>query len=181
MLTPVRRRINHLAPQLSRFNPKFFYWIFIPADLICLALQAAGGALSTQTNGSSDTGVNITMAGLVLQVVVIFLFIVAFADYMVRYIRDPITQALTSRVRVFLSFLALAVVLILGRSIYRAYELSQGYRDSDLITDEGLFIGLEGVYVLTSPSWWSRTLANYLQVDRHCRVFVVYRPPGDAV
>jgi hypothetical protein len=80
-----------------------------------------------------------------------------------------------------LSFLALAVVLILGRSIYRAYELSQGYRDSDLITDEGLFIGLEGVYVLTSPSWWSRTLANYLQVDRHCRVFVVYRPPGDAV
>lgn len=85
------------------------------------------------------------MAGLVLQVVVIFIFIVAFADYMIRYIRDLNTQALTWRVRLFLSFLGMAVVLILGRSIYRAYELSSGYRDSDLITDEGLFIGLEGV------------------------------------
>lgn len=85
------------------------------------------------------------MAGLVLQVVVLFLFIVAFADYMIRYIRDPRTQSLTSRVRMFLSFLALAAVLILGRSIYRAYELSKGYRDSHLIRDQGLFIGLEGV------------------------------------
>ncbi|OWT42931.1 RTA-like protein [Pochonia chlamydosporia 170] len=142
------KTINHLAPQLSRFNPKFFYWIFIPADLVCLALQAAGGALSTQTSGSSNTGVDITMAGLVLQVVVISIFIAAFADYMIRYIRDPVTQALTSRVRLFLSFLAVAVVLILGRSIYRAYELSKGYRDSDLITDEGLFIGLEGVLIV---------------------------------
>lgn len=85
------------------------------------------------------------MAGLVLQVVVIFVFVVAFADYMVRYTRHPGTQALTPRVRLFLSFLGLAVVLILGRSVYRAYELSKGYRGSDLITDEGLFIGLEGV------------------------------------
>ncbi|KID75646.1 Efflux pump himE [Metarhizium brunneum] len=142
------KTINYLAPQLSRFNPKFFYWIFIPADLVCLALQAAGGALSTQTKGSSDTGVNITMAGLVLQVVVIFVFVVAFADYMVRYTRHPGTQALTPRVRLFLSFLGLAVVLILGRSVYRAYELSKGYRGSDLITDEGLFIGLEGVLII---------------------------------
>ncbi|KAG8406517.1 RTA1 like protein [Metarhizium acridum] len=96
------------------FNPNFFYWIFIPADLICLALQAAGGALSTQSKGSSDAGVDITMAGLVLQVVVIFIFVVAFAEYMIRYARDPGTQALTPRVRLFLSFLGLAVALILG-------------------------------------------------------------------
>ncbi|KAG8406284.1 RTA1 like protein [Metarhizium acridum] len=142
------KTINYLAPQLSPFNPNFFYWIFIPADLICLALQAAGGALSTQSKGSSDAGVDITMAGLVLQVVVIFIFVVAFAEYMIRYARDPGTQALTPRVRLFLSFLGLAVALILGRSIYRAYELSKGYRGSDLITDEGLFIGLEGVLIV---------------------------------
>ncbi|OAA50493.1 parasitic phase-specific protein PSP-1 [Metarhizium rileyi] len=142
------KTINHLAPRLSRFHPKLFYWVFIPADLVCLALQAAGGALSTQSNGSSDTGVNITMAGLVLQVVVIFIFTLAFADYMVRYTRDSGTEVLVPRVRLFLSFLGLAVVLILGRSIYRAYELSKGYRNSDLITDEGLFIGLEGVLIV---------------------------------
>ncbi|KAK2595294.1 Envelope glycoprotein [Conoideocrella luteorostrata] len=144
------KTIYHLAPKLSRFNPKLFYWIFIPFDIVCLALQAAGGALSTSSNGSSDTGVNITMAGLILQVVVIFAFIVAFADYIVRYVRNPNTQKLSSGVRVFLSFLALAIVLILGRCIYRAYELSQGYRNSTLITDEVLFIVLEGVLVIVS-------------------------------
>lgn len=68
-----------------------------------------------------------------------------FADYMIRYMKDANTPALTGKVRSYLSFLALAIVLILGRCIYRCYELSKGYRDSDLITDEGLFMCLEGL------------------------------------
>lgn len=126
--------------------------------MLCLVLQAAGGALSTNSNGSSNTGIDITMAGLILQVIVIFFFIVAFADYMVSYVRRTSgTTRLATRVRVFLAFLSLAITLILVRCIYRAYELSQGYRDSDLITDETLFIVLEGVYVdpllSRSPAW----------------------------
>ena len=30
--------IQHLSPGLSRFNPKFFYWIFIPCDLCSLTI-----------------------------------------------------------------------------------------------------------------------------------------------
>ncbi|KAG6034219.1 hypothetical protein E4U41_006651 [Claviceps citrina] len=144
------KTIYHLAPELSRFNPKLFYWIFIPLDLVCLGLQAAGGSLSTQSNGSSSTGIDITMAGLILQVIVIGAFIGAFADYMARYMRDARAQKLSMRLRLFLSFLALAIVLILGRCIYRAYELSQGYRDSALIQNEVLFIVLEGVLIIIS-------------------------------
>ncbi|KAJ6436283.1 integrase core domain-containing protein [Purpureocillium lavendulum] len=140
--------IEHLAPRLSRFKPKLFYWIFIPADLVCLVLQAAGGALSTTSSGSSTTGVDVAMTGLALQVAVLFIFSLLFADYMVRFMCDSSTPPLSSRVRRFLSGLSLAIALILGRSIYRCYELSKGYRDSDLITDQGLFIALEGVLIV---------------------------------
>ncbi|GJN71356.1 RTA-like protein [Purpureocillium lilacinum] len=144
------KTIEHLAPRLSRFKPKLFYWIFIPADLVCLVLQAAGGALSTTSSGSSNTGVDIAMAGLALQVAVLFIFSLLFADYMFRYTRDAATPPLSTRMRLFFSGLSLAIALILGRSIYRCYELSKGYRDSDLITDQGLFIGLEGVLIVVA-------------------------------
>ncbi|ODA78611.1 hypothetical protein RJ55_05993 [Drechmeria coniospora] len=98
--------IDHFAPELSRVRLASFYWFFICADLICLVLQASGGALSTVSLGASETGVKVALAGLALQVAVIFIFCLCFADYMIR----------------------------------------QGYRNSKVITNEGLFIGLEGMY-----------------------------------
>ncbi|UNI17064.1 hypothetical protein JDV02_003443 [Purpureocillium takamizusanense] len=142
--------IEHLASDLSRIKPVFFYWMFIAADLVCIALQASGGALSTVSLGASQTGVKVALAGLALQVVVLFIFCLSFADYMIRYFLSSGSagkRPITARMRVFFGFLSLAVLCILGRCSYRCYELSQGYRDSDVITNEGLFIGLEGVYV----------------------------------
>ncbi|CAM1509006.1 Fc.00g027450.m01.CDS01 [Cosmosporella sp. VM-42] len=142
------KTIQFLAPEISRIKPKLFYWIFIPADMVCLVLQAAGGALSTTSQGSSQTGVDIAMAGLALQVAVLVIFSALFGDYMVRYFRSRTSQSLSLRMRIFFGFLSAAIILILGRCAYRCYELSKGYQDSDLITDEGLFIGLEGVLIL---------------------------------
>ncbi|KAG6010530.1 hypothetical protein E4U21_005881 [Claviceps maximensis] len=142
--------INHLSPNLSRVNPKFFSWIFIGSDIVCLALQSAGGAISTQTGSESDRGINMTIVGLVMQVVVIGAYMGVLADYMIRYVRSPMSPTLTTRTRVFISFLSLAIVLILGRSIYRAYELSRGYHNSELIQNEVLFIVLEGVLIVMS-------------------------------
>jgi hypothetical protein len=122
-----------------------FYWIFIPADVVCLILQAAGGALSTVSQGGSQTGIDIAMAGLILQVIILALFIVALSDYMIRYFRSGATGALNNRTRIYFAGLTTAIILILGRCFYRCYELSEGYQDSNLITDEALFIGLEGV------------------------------------
>jgi hypothetical protein len=142
------KTINALAPEISRVNPKLFYWIFIPADVVCLILQAAGGALSTVSQGGSQTGIDIAMAGLILQVIILALFIVALSDYMIRYFRSGATGALNNRTRIYFAGLTTAIILILGRCFYRCYELSEGYQDSNLITDEALFIGLEGVLVL---------------------------------
>ncbi|OAQ98793.1 hypothetical protein LLEC1_08171, partial [Akanthomyces lecanii] len=40
------KTIRHFAADLSRVRPQLFYWFFIPFDVVCLVLQAIGGALS---------------------------------------------------------------------------------------------------------------------------------------
>ncbi|KAI1068934.1 hypothetical protein LB507_006432 [Fusarium sp. FIESC RH6] len=140
--------IKHFAPEVSRFKPEVIWWIFIPADIVCLALQGTGGALSTISQGSSQRGIDIALAGLSLQVVILVLFCALLGDYLWRYFRSGSSGALSSRMRIFFGFVSAAVILILARCAFRCYELSEGYQDSDLITDEGLFIGLEGVLIV---------------------------------
>lgn len=157
---PTHSSIQSFAPEISRIKPKIIWWIFIPADLVCLSLQAAGGALSTTSSGSSQTGVNVAMAGLALQVVVLVVFCVLLGDFLLRYFKSASAQSLDLRMRLFFGFLSTAVILILGRCSFRCYELSKGYSDSDLVTNQGLFIGLEGGYVEMDCRHWIECFAN---------------------
>ncbi|KAI8711655.1 hypothetical protein NCS52_01429600 [Fusarium sp. LHS14.1] len=147
------RAIQFFAAEISRLPAKMFYWIFISADITCLILQAAGGALSSSSRGASQTGIDLAMAGLILQVIVLTIFCGFFADYMIRFAQlqksqgSSLKAAITTRQQIFFGGLAAAILPILVRCIYRVDELSQGYSNSDKITDEGLFIGLEGVMI----------------------------------
>lgn len=154
--------ITHLAPELSRIKPVLLYWIFIPLDLVCLVFQAAGGALSTASAGASQAGVDLALVGLSLQVVAMAAFGGLFADFLVRYFRSDAYRAAKTpprqgagdigglqyqrqkRLRLFFAGMGTAFVLILTRCCYRLVELRNGYR-GELIRDEPLFIGLEGV------------------------------------
>lgn len=129
---------------VSRFNPRLFYWIFIPADVTCLVLQATGGALSATgyTLAAVNVGVNITKAGLVLQVVLLVLFLSLFLDYLFALRRTSLVQT-PKRMRMFLCFLGLTVVFILVRCIYRIIELKDGYFGPNY-RHQGAFIALEG-------------------------------------
>ncbi|KAF7549862.1 hypothetical protein G7046_g8205 [Stylonectria norvegica] len=140
--------ISFLGPEVSRFNPKYFYWFFIPFDLVCLCLQSAGGALST---GDSSFGVDLSMAGLILQVVVLVLFIIAFSDYMIRYFRSGRASHFQWRLKAFFAGLTTAILLILLRCIYRVAELQDGY-DGKLIKEEVPFVLLEGVVIFLAAS-----------------------------
>ncbi|UPK89664.1 hypothetical protein LCI18_000599 [Fusarium solani-melongenae] len=139
------KTIVFFAPELSRFKPQLFYWIFIPFDIVCLVLQAAGGAMSTSSD--NDVGVDISMAGLILQVIILFLFIVAFSDYMIRYWRSGRAANFGWRLKAFFAGLSAAIILILTRCIYRVAELKDGY-DGELIKHEIPFIILEGVMIV---------------------------------
>ncbi|KAK4118274.1 RTA1-domain-containing protein [Parathielavia appendiculata] len=146
--------INFLSPDLSRFKPKLFYYIFIPCDLFSLVVQAAGGGLSTSTKGQSQTGVNLALVGLSFQVFTILLFCFFFGDYLIRYWRSGRWQDgvasrgdSATRLKLFFGFMVVAVLFTLIRCAYRLAELNQGYR-GHLIRDEPLFIAFEGVMVL---------------------------------
>lgn len=147
LLTSGHLSIKYFAPELSRFRPNLFYWIFIPADVVCLIFQAVGGALTVVSAGTSDIGIDMALVGLSLQVVVMVTFCAFFGDYLIRYFRSGSTHKFGNRCRVFFAFMGLAVLLILARCAYRLVELRDGYR-GELIGDEPLFIALEGVYVL---------------------------------
>lgn len=137
--------INHYSPKFARFPPRYLYWVFIPFDIISLGLQGAGGGLSASSSGSSQIGVDIAMAGLILQVVMLFVFLGLFSDFVIRYLSSDSARNIGTRGKLFFGFLLLAVLTILARCIFRADELKEGYTSGSLISNEGLFIGLEGV------------------------------------
>lgn len=106
--------------------------------------------MSTTSSGSSQVGVDIALAGLAFQVFTLACFIGLCLDYAIRYRRsaDANYQArCTQQFKMFAGLLAFAIVCILIRCCYRIDELSEGY-NGPLISDEGLFIGLEGVLIV---------------------------------
>ena len=107
--------------------------------------------MSTDSSGSSQVGVNIALAGLSFQVFTLVCFIGLCLDYAFRYTRSKSSSkaSITKPFKVFIGFLSLAIILILIRCIYRIDELSEGY-DGPLISNEGLFIGLEGVMIIVA-------------------------------
>jgi hypothetical protein len=109
-----------------------------------LVLQGVGGSLSASSSGSSQLGVNIAMAGLILQVIMLVVFSAIFADYMFRYLRSTAAKNPGARDKLFFGFLALAVLITLIRCVFRSDELKEGY-SGESIRNEGTFIGLEGV------------------------------------
>ncbi|KAG8623456.1 hypothetical protein KVT40_008432 [Elsinoe batatas] len=138
--------IEYLSPELSRFKPKLFYWIFIPCDLLALLIQAAGGGLSTSSQGKSQMGVDLALAGLALQVTAILAFCGFMLDFLWRYSRSQHAnkEKISARLKIFLTFLAISILLILTRCAYRLAELHEGYR-GELVRDEPLYILFEGV------------------------------------
>ncbi|KAM0407482.1 hypothetical protein ACHAPD_012152 [Fusarium lateritium] len=141
--------IEHYGPSLARFPTKYFAWVFVPMDIVSLILQGTGGGLSASSSGASQVGVDVAMAGLILQVIMLVAFSVLFADYMIRYLGHKTSRTLGSRDTLFFAFLAIAVLATLARCIFRADELKEGYQ-GELIKHEDLFIALEGVLIVVA-------------------------------
>jgi hypothetical protein len=137
-------RICYLDPTISRFNPKLIYWIFITSDITSLSLQGAGGGISSTTSGSSKLGENISLAGLCFQVFTLVIFALLAGDYLFRFYRLPSQVKTTFRFKVYLVFMFSAIVLILGRCVYRIDELKDGYSGA-LFHNQRLFCGFESV------------------------------------
>jgi hypothetical protein len=68
---------------VSRFRPRTYTLTFIACDVLSLVFQAAGGALASAANTQKDlqTGVDVMLAGLGLQVASMTLFIILSAEF----------------------------------------------------------------------------------------------------
>ena len=140
----MHHRIKYLDPDISRFTPNLMYWFFIPCDILSLALQASGGAMSSISIGNNKIGVNVSLAGLALQVFTLILFILVSADYSNRYRVSRRRCTLSMKFKIFAFSLLTAILLILIRCSYRIGELSEGY-SGPLFVNEGLFLALESM------------------------------------
>ncbi|CAK7208043.1 hypothetical protein SEUCBS139899_010877 [Sporothrix eucalyptigena] len=154
-----------LCPALSRVRPTLYPWLFVPADISCLLVQAAGGALAASAGYTNtkllNAGNRLIIAGIVLQVVVLAIFGLASLDYYVRvrrYIagndrrgRQPTPQAVAlwndRRFRTFAIAVAVAYMCILIRCIYRIAEMAGGWGNK-IMQDQPSFIVLEGFMIL---------------------------------
>jgi mannose/fructose/N-acetylgalactosamine-specific phosphotransferase system component IID len=68
-----------------------------------------------------------------------------FSDFIVRYLSSNSGRNIDTRGKMFFGFLLFAVLTTLARCIFRTDELKEGYTSGSLISNESLFIGLEGV------------------------------------
>lgn len=128
-------------------------------DFLSLVLQAAGGAITDLADpGTSlqDTGINIMISGLILQVVGLAVFLLVGLDFAWRCHRgvlDMKPEKVATRQRtlfkVMLAGLVLSTIVVLIRSVYRAIELWQGFGGA-LWNDELEFMILDGAMIATA-------------------------------
>lgn len=100
--------------------------------------------MTADSSAENEAGLRITRAGLILQIVTLFIFLALFGDFLWRYKQRGGMKKAVRREKLFFGFVMLASVLTFARCIYRVAELKDGYR-GELFRDEPLFIVLEGV------------------------------------
>lgn len=127
------------------------------SDFLSLVLQAAGGGIADTAAADQQslkrTGIDIMIAGLVLQAVSLTAFLAVALDFFLRVRRhgadgSQARNQVRSRklFKAFLASLLLATVAILARSIFRAAELWEGF-EGKLWNSETDFLILDGAMI----------------------------------
>lgn len=149
-----------LNPSLSRLRPKLLPFIFVPADVSCLLVQAIGGALAASGGRENrklvDAGNQAIIAGIALQVVVLLAFGVMSLDYWLRarkWVRSadvtPSALALWNdkKFRTFGYAVLGAYICVQIRCIYRVAEMAGGW-GNEIMQDEPSFAVLDSFMML---------------------------------
>ncbi|KAE8418610.1 RTA1 like protein-domain-containing protein [Aspergillus pseudocaelatus] len=141
------RLIGYLdAEKLSPVSTKWLTAIFVTGDVIAFLAQGAGGGImASGTVSAMNTGENVTIAGLCVQLVFFSVFIVVATIFHYRIRENPTSRSTGTSIfprswreatweTVMLGLYG-ASVLILIRSIFRLIEYAQG-NDGYLISHE---------------------------------------------
>ncbi|KAL5349105.1 phospholipid-translocating ATPase rsb1 [Pseudogymnoascus australis] len=147
------------GPEMSRLRPTWYTPIFLTCDVVSLALQGAGGALTSTADDADgrQQGINIMLGGLSFQVATIAIFGFLFLEFLWRThashkVSTDIQNASFAQSKKWTAFLwslGTATMLILIRSIYRVAEMAGGY-DGKLMKDENTFLVFEGILIVVA-------------------------------
>lgn len=178
------RIITRVGPQYSRLTPRMYTILFCCFDVICLVIQAVGGASaahSANTKTSASKGANIMLGGIVAQLFAILVYVALAVETLLhlryntpfRYVEQPGTvekgqRIVSKNLRVMLYAMAFCTLCIFIRSVYRTVELANGW-DGPVISTERYFDWLDGGLV---------TLAIYTLNFFHPGIFVKQDDPS---
>lgn len=121
-------RLLH-ADNISIIKPEWLTKIFVAGDVFPFLVQAAGAGLMAQrTLSSYNTGSNIVIVGLVIQIVIFGFFIVVALVFNLRLKKRPTATACDSALQwqKHLHVLYFTSVIILIRNVVRVIEYAQG-------------------------------------------------------
>ncbi|KIW03233.1 uncharacterized protein PV09_05455 [Verruconis gallopava] len=109
---------------------------FVSGDILSFFMQGAGGGLMASQNQSSrDTGSNVIVGGLFIQIIFFSVFVLAAWLFHSRMNRGPTNRSLSVPWKKHMRALYIVSALILVRSIFRVVEFIQGF-DGYLIRHE---------------------------------------------
>jgi hypothetical protein len=159
------RIVTTFGRENSRISARAYPRIFITCDFLSLVLQAAGGGIAsvrTQNHEDPKLGNNLMIAGLVVQVVTLLIFMLLALDFATRTLRrirqlgsqnalDPRHAALRKSwiFKGSLVALTLSTLCIFTRCVFRVAELSDGW-SGHLMKVQHYFIGLEGAVIVAA-------------------------------
>ncbi|KAF7325084.1 hypothetical protein MKEN_00551300 [Mycena kentingensis (nom. inval.)] len=85
------RVVNEFGPEYSFIPAKYYAWLFVPCDIIALAVQGVGGGIASGADGDpeqSNRGARIMLGGIGFQFAVIIIFASLLTDFLVRVLRN---------------------------------------------------------------------------------------------
>ncbi|KAL8283440.1 hypothetical protein RQP46_005850 [Phenoliferia psychrophenolica] len=131
--------ISVVAQDKSFLSSKLFKILFITADIFSLVLQGAGGgiAATANTNSAGDAGSNLMLAGIVIQLVVMIVF-VGYGLLWARRAQYELRTA-SSKLRLLLFGMLFSSIMIIIRGVYRTCELAGGFSGS-LAQNQNMFL-----------------------------------------
>ncbi|KAI6040158.1 RTA1 like protein-domain-containing protein, partial [Pisolithus marmoratus] len=154
--------ITQLGPQYSRLSPKLYALIFCSFDVICLIIQAVGGAMAAgevNQGQNPDKGGNIMLVGVTFQLCAMGLYVVCAGEFLLRFLNDIPDQKnstpLSEEKRYakiiewhIIKWLILGLVIqtfcLFVRSTYRTIELSNGW-SGPIISTQAYFNVFDGL------------------------------------
>ncbi|KAI5999246.1 RTA1-like protein, partial [Pisolithus albus] len=192
--------IEQLGSQYSRLSPKLYTLVFCAFDVICLIIQAVGGAMAANEvnqNQNPDNGGNIMLVGVTVQSCAMALYVLCAGEFLLRFFnntpvrKNSIPVSVEKRrakikewiiVRWLILGLVIQTFCLFVRAAYRTVELSNGW-SGPIISTEAYFSAC-AIYLFSSPMFCRSTDSGDLfrrlrwSHDGYRPVYNEPHPPG---